>query len=91
MSVSVDITISVPVVTPPARPGAPPDTPPSRTREAWFDGTLSACAVLPWDALGAGQEIKGPAFIESDQTTVVIYPGQTSTIDEIGNVRIGVG
>jgi N-methylhydantoinase A len=45
--------------------------------------------VYGWDGLGAGQEVKGPAFIESEETTVVVYPGQSTRLDQLGNIRIG--
>jgi N-methylhydantoinase A len=45
--------------------------------------------VFRWDTLGADQEVHGPAFIESDETTVVVYPGQSTRLDRWGNVRIG--
>ena len=35
-------------------------------------------------ALAAGQTIAGPAIIEERETTTVLPPGWTATIDEIG-------
>lgn len=41
--------------------------------------------------LAPGQAIAGPAVIEEPAASTVIYPGQTATIDEIGNIVIATG
>lgn len=48
---------------------------PSRQRRAWFEGKVRDVPVYVIEALGAGQIIPGPAFVESEQTTVVVHPG----------------
>ena len=63
---------------------------PARHRTAWFLGRAWETPVFLWDELGAGAEISGPAFIESEQTTAVIHPGQMATTDEDGNLTIAV-
>jgi N-methylhydantoinase A len=87
VTIGVEVLIPVPLVLPPVRSHG--DAGPVGTRPAWFDGQTTSCPVYRWDALGADQEVQGPAFIESDQTTVVVYPGQTTRLDHLGNVRIG--
>jgi N-methylhydantoinase A len=87
VTIGVEAVIPVPLVLPSSRP--PGDAVPAGARRAWFAGETCSCPVYPWDSLGAGQEVKGPAFIESDQTTIVVYPGQTTRVDHLGNVRIG--
>jgi N-methylhydantoinase A len=44
--------------------------------------------VYQWSAVGAGQAIAGPAFVESAQSTAVIYPDQTAVVDRFANIRI---
>jgi N-methylhydantoinase A len=57
---------------------------PKRSREvhAWSDGLQ----VLVYDrnSLAAGQSVKGPAIIEERETTTVIPPDWTATVDKIG-------
>ena len=61
---------------------------PTRTRTAWFEGARHTCPVYSWDTLGAGQTIAGPAFVESAQSTVVVYPAHEAQVDEFANIRI---
>lgn len=63
---------------------------PHRFREAWFDGAPRRVPVYLWSELGAGAQIAGPAFVESDQTTAVIYPGQRARSDAAGNLEVQV-
>jgi N-methylhydantoinase A len=86
VNLGVHVTIPVPVVAPPARPAGVAAA--ERTRAAWFEGTHRQCPVFSWDALGAGQTIAGPAFIESGQSTVVVYPGHVALVDSFANIRI---
>ena len=52
-----------------------------KERLPWFDGAAQETPVYRWAALGAGDSVRGPAFIESEQTTVVVYPGQEAAAD----------
>jgi N-methylhydantoinase A len=93
-----DTAIEVPTVTVESRVAVPsPDfsqpQPKSaahavRTRSAWFDGSAVNTPVYQWSDLGAGSRIAGPAFIESEQTTAVIYPGQQAVCDGAGNLTL---
>ena len=63
----------------PATPGQPKGT---REVHAWSDGL--SVPVYDRSALAAGQSVKGPAIIEERETTTVIPPGWTATVDKIG-------
>jgi N-methylhydantoinase A len=89
VTIGVEVLIPVPLVLPPVRSRRSAE--PIGGRPAWFGGETTTCPVYDWDSLGADQEIKGPAFIESAQTTVVVYPGQSTRLDQLGNLRIGFG
>jgi N-methylhydantoinase A len=52
----------------------------------WFDTPIHDRA-----ALGRGAMLAGPAIIEQPDTTVVIDPGATAVVDELGNLVISVG
>jgi N-methylhydantoinase A len=54
---------------------------PVRTRRAWFEGQPRETPVYRWASLGRGDTVAGPAFVESEQTTVVVYPGQEAAAD----------
>ena len=43
-----------------------------------------ACRSTIAVTLAAGQSVKGPAIIEERETTIVILPGWTATVDQIG-------
>lgn len=68
--------------------GAPPAGAVRRVRfnDAWHD-----TAIFDRDALGSGATIAGPAIVEQPDTTVVIDPGATATVDGLGNLVISVG
>jgi N-methylhydantoinase A len=42
------------------------------------------------DALGAGALIRGPALVEDDWSTILVYPGQRAMADELGNILLEV-
>lgn len=63
-------------------------TAPVGERFAWFDGREVRCAVFDATATAAGFPIEGPAFIEHATTSLVVYPGQTAVIDDMGNTRL---
>jgi N-methylhydantoinase A len=75
VSVSVEARIAVPMPQAAARAAAP-DPRPSRHRPAVFAGRTQQVPVFAWDSIGAGARIAGPAFVESEQTTAVVYGGQ---------------
>ena len=40
------------------------------------------------DALAAGTEISGPAILESEFTTILVWPGDHATVDAMGGIEI---
>jgi N-methylhydantoinase A len=60
-------------------PGEPKGT---REVHAWSDGLR--VPVYDRSTLAAGQSIKGPAIIEERETTTVIPPAWTATVDKLG-------
>jgi N-methylhydantoinase A len=79
--------ISPTTVPSPARVGAT-STEAVSERLAWFDGAEVACPVYDANTTAAGFPIHGPAFIEQTTTALVVYPGQTAVLDDMGNTRL---
>jgi N-methylhydantoinase A len=66
--------------TAPARPQA--------ARRAWFDAeNAREVPVFRRSALQAGMKIEGPAIIEEQTSTTVLYPGQRAEVDEYLNIE----
>jgi N-methylhydantoinase A len=96
-----DTAIEVPTVTVEARvpvpspdfslTGAKKDLKVVRNRSAWFDGKRVDTPVYLWHDLSEGMKVAGPAFVESEQTTAVIYPGQSAVCDRMGNLFLETG
>ena len=49
---------------------------------------LTETPVYRRSALGASAEVKGPAVIEENDTTVVVFPRQKATVDSYGNLIV---
>jgi len=47
--------------------------------------------VYDREELSAGSVIQGPAIVEESSSSTVMYPGQTLTVDEYGNLIINTG
>jgi N-methylhydantoinase A len=79
------VTARGPII-PFSRATALPDTPgrprTSRPVHAWSEGAETP--VYDRKALAAGQIIPGPAIIEERETTTVIPPSWSATIDRVG-------
>ena len=58
------------------------------TRSLFLDGRHTNAAVYQRDDLRRGQVLEGPAIIEQEDTTTVVLPGWSATVDEIGNLLI---
>jgi N-methylhydantoinase A len=61
-------------------------------REAYFEGRnrpIQTPIYNRWK-LPLGGKIKGPAIIEQEDTTTVIYPGHEAHLDDFGNVVIDI-
>ena len=86
VNLGVHVVVPVPPAALPVRPAGVAR--PERTRGAWFAGARVPCPVYQWGAVGAGQAVDGPAFVESAQSTAVVYPGQTAVVDQFANLRV---
>lgn len=64
---------------------------PTERRRAWM-GSHGALDVPVWRRrqLAPGMSIEGPAVIEEQTSTTVLYPGQAARIDRLGNIEIDV-
>jgi N-methylhydantoinase A len=74
-----------PAVTPSAR--ASGTATPIGTRPAYFGGFVPT-AIYERAQLPLGAELAGPAIVEQLDTTTVIPPGVTATVDPSGNLRL---
>jgi N-methylhydantoinase A len=83
---AASIEVRTPVPLPTFPPRGPAAAAMVRSRDAWFDGRAIDTPVYRWDDLGDGSVVAGPAFVESEQTTAVIYPGQAGRTDASGNL-----
>jgi N-methylhydantoinase A len=45
-------------------------------------------AIYERNRLEPGMEIDGPAIVEEPATTIVVFPGQQTKVDDYGNLRI---
>jgi N-methylhydantoinase A len=59
---------------------------------AWFHET-GEVALPRYDrsALAPGRTIEGPALIQDEWSTTIVYPGQRATADRLGNLLIETG
>ncbi len=64
----------------------------AKRRVYWWEaeGFLDT-PVLDGELLAAGDEIKGPAIVELPHTTMPVRPGQSSHLDDYGNIVLNVG
>jgi N-methylhydantoinase A/oxoprolinase/acetone carboxylase beta subunit len=55
----------------------------------WPDlGKHRATPVFDGDQLATGNRVKGPAIVETADTTVVVHPGTRLRVDPLGNFEI---
>ena len=59
-----------------------------RSRSVSFDGEFRETPVLSWDGLAAGDERSGPAIVAGGESTVVVPPGWSLSVDERGTLRL---
>ena len=55
-------------------------------RRVHLDDGWQIAVVWQRDQLAAGQTIAGPAIVEQEDTTTLILPGWSATVDRIGNI-----
>jgi N-methylhydantoinase A len=58
-----------------------------KPRMIWWQG-LRKTPVVDGDKLAAGNTIRGPAIVETADTTVVVHPGTTLRVDALDNFEI---
>jgi N-methylhydantoinase A len=61
------------------------------TDEVYFDGAYRETPVYDRTELRPGNEIAGPAIVVEDDSTVVVQPDHTATIDRYANIEINRG
>jgi len=62
---------------------------PHETRQAYFSaGDARAVPVFRRSTLRPGMRIEGPAIVEEQTSTTVLYPGQRAQVDEYLNLEI---
>jgi N-methylhydantoinase A len=59
-----------------------------RSRGVSFDGEFRETPVLSWDGLSAGDERSGPAIVAGGESTVVVPPGWSLSVDGRGTLRL---
>jgi N-methylhydantoinase A len=60
----------------------------SGSRRIWVDGGWHDAAIFARLDLPVGAEIVGPAILEQPDTTILIEPGLTGTVDAFGNLIV---
>jgi N-methylhydantoinase A len=89
--VAVGVEAQLPIAVPPLPLRRRSVADPRGTTGAWFGGNRLPCPVYDWSALGAGQRVAGPAFIEAPTTTAVVGPGQVVTVGAAGDLHLDLG
>ncbi len=66
---------------------------PVTSREVYWRelGGFHTTEIYDGKELGAGAKVAGPAIIELPDTTVIMPPGSTASIDRLGNIVVAVG
>ena len=55
-----------------------------------YMGEWTEARTYAADSVPAGAEISGPAVLESDFTTILVWPGDHATVDSMGGVELSV-
>ena len=74
----------------PSLPEAPP-APAAASRSIYLDEAFVETPVYDFETLARGQDIAGPAIVESAMTTVLLRPGDRAAVTEYGWLDISVG
>jgi N-methylhydantoinase A len=81
--------LEAPRLTPVAEaPGAPPVW---TMREVHLGGGFASCRIYRRDHLGAGLRLPGPAIVEEEDSTTLLYPGDTLTVLPSGVMSVQIG
>lgn len=77
---------------PHVRPAAKQPGKPEGQRSTMFDkGDRVETPIYRRSALAAGQVVAGPAIVEQQDTTILVYPGDVAHVDDWGNLTISLG
>ncbi len=69
--------------------GAGDSTPPvDRHERVWFSGQQVSVPIYNREELLAGHRLRGPAIVVQKDSTAVIDPGYTGTVDEFSNIVV---
>lgn len=61
-----------------------------KNRDVYWEGHFVNTPVYSWELLGHGNEIKGPAIIESVNTTLVVSPDRQVWVDGYKNIHMSL-
>lgn len=61
------------------------------TNDVYFDGAYHETPLYDRNELRPGNEINGPAIVIDDDSTMVVQPDHTATIDRYANIEINRG
>jgi N-methylhydantoinase B/oxoprolinase/acetone carboxylase alpha subunit len=61
---------------------------PAKYRDVWFRGSVVATPVFRRDTLPANAVLSGPAVIEEPNSTTLVLPGDTLTVEPTGVLKI---
>src|SRR5690606_7955420 len=59
-------------------------------RKAYFGDGFVDAAIYDRYRLTPGIEVAGPAIVEERESTTIVFPGDTLTVDDAGNLRIAI-
>ena len=72
--------------------GSKPTAEPKSARDVIFDSEeITSTPIYRRSNLGVGHRLAGPAIIEQQDTTILIYPGDYGEVDRWGNLIISLG
>jgi len=89
VSIWVSVEVDLGVASLPQVDAVKTEAEPAEHREVVYDGQHIDTPVFRRDDLGAGSTIEGPAIVEQLDSTTVLWPGQSGTVDEHGQLLLG--
>lgn len=84
--VNLRLVATVPVERPPLDEPEASGEAQAEHREANFDGGWREVPVFDREEMGRGSEVEGPAIVEFKESTCVVRPGWSGTVDGVGNL-----
>ena len=61
------------------------------TNEVYFDGSYVETPIYDRTELRPGNEVTGPAIVVEDDSTIVVQPDHTATVDRYANIEVTRG